>query len=412
MPLAALRAADLPIPAWFVVRPEAFLDSLTAEQRKILDSAGDITEVRRILDDLRPAPAVTAELSTALAELCPDGAPVAVRSSASDEDGTQHSFAGQLDTFLFVPAADVPAKVAAVWRSGFSDRILAYRREHHLGPTPRPPAVLVQRMVPADAAGVAFGADPVSGRRRLAVVSAVYGLGTALVSGDADADTYHVDRDGTIVTRAVADKLVAHRPAPGQGEGVAAAAVPPEQARLPALNDDQVRAVAELARRTGRHFGRPQDIEWAIEGGKLFLLQSRPITSLERTADPDGVVNIWDDSNIAESYNGVTTPLTFSFARRAYEEVYRQFCRMLSVPESKITASANVFRHMLGLIQGRIYYNLLNWYRLIALLPGYQANRGFMEQMMGVKEKLPDHLVGGRDVLHLGAARQGSPATW
>src|SRR5205807_7820799 len=107
------------------------------------------------------------------------------------------------------------------------------------------------------------------------------------------------------------------------------------------------------------------------------------------------------NSNIAESYNGVTTPLTFSFARRAYEEVYRQFCRILSVPEAKITASANVFRHMLGLIRGRVYYNLLNWYRLLTLLPGFQSNRGFMEQMMGVKESLSEHLV-----------QEMTPSTW
>ena len=110
------------------------------------------------------------------------------------------------------------------------------------------------------------------------------------------------------------------------------------------------------------------------QSGRLYLLQSRPITSLAAVADPDGVLNIWDNSNIAESYNGVTTPLTFSFARRAYEEVYRQFCRILRVPEAKIIEhSANVFRHMLGLIRGRIYYNLLNWYRLLALLPGFRS---------------------------------------
>ena len=373
--LAALRQAELPIPAWFVIVPDAFHASLLPEQ------------------DPTPSSEVQAELRDALAELCPDGALVAVRSSASDEDGAQHSFAGQLDSFLFVRPEEVAARVAAVWRSGFSERIVAYRREHGLPLAPRPPAVLVQRMVQADAAGVAFGADPVSGRRRLAVVSAVYGLGTALVSGEADADTFHVDQDGTIVERTIADKRLAHRAAPGSGEGVAAVAVAEEQARQPALTDKQVQAVAELVRRTGKHFGRPQDIEWAIEGGKLYLLQSRPITSLANVADPDGVLNLWDNSNIAESYNGITTPLTFSFARRAYEEVYRQFCRILSVPEGKIEASNEVFRHMLGLVRGRVYYNLLNWYRLLTLLPGFKANRHFMEQMMGVKEGLPEDFV-------------------
>lgn len=393
--LASLRLAGLSIPAWFVIRPEAFRDSLSPEQNQTIGNAQDESAIRAVVAVLQPSSAVASELADALAEMCPDDAPVAVRSSASDEDGAQHSFAGQLDSFLFVSAAEVAAKVAAVWRSGFGDRLLAYRREHKLGSTLRPPTVLVQRMVKADAAGVAFGGDPVSGRRRLAVVSAVLGLGTSLVSGDADADTYHVDGDGSIVERVVADKRVTHRACPGHGEGVEAVAVTDDQTRRPALTDEQVQSVADLVRRTGRHFGRPQDIEWAIEAGQLYLLQSRPITSLARMADPDGIINIWDNSNIAESYNGITTPLTFSFARRAYEEVYRQFCRMLSVPEAKITASADVFRHMLGLIQGRVYYNLLNWYRLIALLPGFQSNRGFMEEMMGVKEPLSKHLVAG-----------------
>ncbi|MGH2362189.1 MAG: PEP-utilizing enzyme, partial [bacterium] len=149
----------------------------------------------------------------------------------------------------------------------------------------------------------------------------------------------------------------------------------------------------ELARRTGRHFGRPQDIEWAIEDGCLYLLQSRPITSLSRIGDPDGALNLWDNSNIAESYGGVTTPLTFSFARRAYEEVYRQFCRMMRVPPATIAAHNGTFRRMLGLIRGRVYYNLLNWYRLLSMLPGFTVNRRFMEQMMGVREGLPESLL-------------------
>jgi pyruvate,water dikinase len=397
--LASLRQAGLPIPAWLVVTPDVFHKSLSLEQQDTLHAAGDADAFRAVVEQVWPAAEVLRELLAAVDELCADGALVAVRSSASDEDGAQHSFAGQLDSFLFVRREDIAEKVAAVWRSGFSERIVAYRREHGLPRPPRPPAVLVQRMVNADVAGVAFGADPVSGRRRVAVVSAVWGLGTALVSGDADADTFLVDEDGTIIERTIAHKRIAHRAsglnpkAPGNSEGVISVALSDEQARAPALDDHQVRLVAELVRRTGKHFGRPQDIEWAIEEGRLFLLQSRPITSLAQVADPDGVVNLWDNSNIAESYNGITTPLTFSFARRAYEEVYRQFCRILRVPEAKIEASADVFRHMLGLVRGRVYYNLLNWYRLLTLLPGFKANRCFMEQMMGVKEGLPEHFV-------------------
>ena len=125
------------------------------------------------------------------------------------------------------------------------------------------------------------------------------------------------------------------------------------------------------------------------EGGPASLLQSRPITSLQALPDPDAPLTIWDNSNIVESYSGVTTPLTFSFARDAYQHVYQQFCRMMGVPEREITQHEETFANMLGLVRGRLYYNLLNWYRMLALLPGYRSNRRFMEQMMGVKEPLP-----------------------
>jgi pyruvate,water dikinase len=393
--LAALAEAELPIPRWIVVLPSAFYAGLTPDQVEKLNATRDEAVIRELVGRATVPSELRAELEATFAELCPLGEPVAVRSSASDEDGFQHSFAGQLDSYLFVLPGDVPDKVTAVWRSGFSERITAYRREHGLRVAPHAPAVLIQRMVRADVSGVAFGADPVSGRRGIAVVSALYGLGTALVSGECDADTFQVDRDNRIVQRNIAEKRTQHLPDPGSAEGVKSVPVPDDRAKQPALSDEQIVAVAELLRRTGQFFGRPQDIEWAIEDGLLYLLQSRPITSLDQTADPDGVFNLWDNSNIAESYNGVTTPLTFSFARRIYEEVYRQFCRILRVPEAAIAESDEVFRHMLGLVRGRVYYNLLNWYRLLTLLPGFQANRRFMEQMMGVKEGLPESVAAG-----------------
>jgi pyruvate,water dikinase len=364
--LARAQSAGLPVPAWFVVSSAAFSDSLTPDQRRALEDAADPATLARVVDGVMPNPAIAAAIDAAVRRLSPGGELVAVRSSASDEDGAEHSFAGQLESFLNVAPADVTTKVREVWRSGFTDRIAAYRREHGLALLPHPPAVLVQRMVNPRAAGVAFGADPVSGRAGIAVVTAVPGLGDALVSGAADADTWLVDRSGTIVER----RIVGDRPA---------------------LTDAEVQEVAALTRAAGRHFGRAQDVEWAI-GDRLMLLQSRPITSAQSMADPDARLTIWDNSNIVESYSGVTTPLTFSFARDIYEYVYRQFCRMMGVPEAVIAAQDDTFRNMLGLIRGRLYYNLLNWYRVLAMLPGYRLNRRFMEQMMGVKEPLPEAL--------------------
>jgi rifampicin phosphotransferase len=372
--LADAEQAGLAVPPWIVLSTDAFEASLAC--------AGSIERIRISAE-------VLGELTAAVAALAPGGELLAVRSSAADEDGAAHSFAGQLESCLGVPPEDVPARVLDVWRSAFTDRMLAYRREHALPPLSCPPAVLIQRMVQPRAAGVAFSADPVSGRRGVAVVSAVPGLGSAIVSGEADADTWLVARDGAIVDRRIVAKRTMHVVDGACDGGVRTAVVPEDRAATPALSDAEVKEVAALARASARHFGRPQDIEWAV-ADRLYLLQSRPITSLRSMPDPDGRLAIWDNSNIVESYSGVTTPLTFSFARGIYRHVYEQFCRMMGVPPRLITEHDETFRNMLGLVRGRMYYNLLNWYRMLALLPGYGVNARFMEQMMGVKEPLPD----------------------
>ena len=372
--LHALGAFALPIPAWFVITPSAWKSCrVNAQDDRQVEVPDDIAQ---------------AWIAAATALAGPEGL-LAVRSSASDEDGGEHSFAGQLDSFLAVRPQEVIEKIIAVWQSAFSERMVAYRASRGLG-APQPPAVLIQQLIHADTAGVAFSVDPVSGRWGQAVVSAVFGLGTKLVGGDGDADTWRVDRAGMINERIIVNKTHAHRPKPGAGEGVADEMV--VNSTAPSLSDKQVQAVAVLARQCASCCGRPQDIEWAYQAGKLYLLQSRPITTLGMLPDPDGRPALWDNSNIAESYGGITTPLTYTFARRAYEEVYRQFCRIMGVQLAKIDQHADTFRTMIGIIRGRVYYDLLNWYRVLALLPGFQANRGFMEQMMGVKEGLPSEL--------------------
>jgi pyruvate,water dikinase len=386
--LARLFLAGFPVPPWFIVLPDAF--------RRSADVVDPRWAERRLGDPGFPGwvatlslhPDVAAEIEACLRDRLP-GADVAVRSSARGEDAPGHSFAGQLESYLWVPRADVPRRIALVWASAFTPRVLAYRRERGLEGAPEPPAVIVQQMVDPEAAGVAFSSDPVGGRRAVAVVSAVWGLGAGLVSGECDADTWRVDRTGEIIERHIARKAVARRRDPAAGDGTTAVAVAESARERPCLADETVQAAAALARRAAEHFGCPQDIEWAQAGGVLTLLQSRPITSLADLADPDGAWALWDNSNIAESYSGITTPLTFSFARMAYAAVYEQFCRLMAVPEERIAANRVVFRRMLGLVRGRIYYNLLSWYRVLALLPGFTINRRFMEQMMGVKAGLP-----------------------
>jgi pyruvate,water dikinase len=416
--LMRLARAGFPVPEAFVLSADAFYDSLTPGQRSSLESGAEPARLRAALADAVPSAAVRRELAAALIGLTPDAGLLAVRSSAAGEDGRRHSFAGQLRSFLYVRPEDLETRVADVWRSGFGEAVYAYRTEHGLPSPPPAPAVIVQQMIDPDAAGVAFSADPLTGNRSLALVASVIGAGTAVVSDDADSDLHEVDPRGRIVKRRIARKRFAYRAAPGTPEGVAPVPVRGDAVSAAALTDTQARRVADAARRIEVMLGVPQDIEWAFLGDRLHILQARPITTLRPAAGGDER-QIWDNSNIVESYGGITTPLTFSFARRAYEGVYRQFCRTMRVPAGVIAENGPVFVRMIGLIRGRVYYNLLNWYRMIQLLPGYSLNRRFMEQMMGVREAAeldppgptrPTAARRLRDLVHLGSTVLGLSA--
>ena len=188
--LAELSQIGLPIPRGFVLLPTAFTDSLAE-----ICYPSSIPGVRSSIPSHLSGPVLHA-LQQALAELCPRGEPVAVRSSAMEEDGDQLSYAGQLESFLGVLPEQIPGQVIEVWRSAFSQHLQSYRRQTETEAAPSAPAVLIQRFITAASSGVAFGADPVTGKRSVTVINAVYGLASALVAGDQSADTYVVDRSG------------------------------------------------------------------------------------------------------------------------------------------------------------------------------------------------------------------------
>lgn len=361
--LAQLRQANIgEIPPFVALLPSAYTQSAQATSAPTTSEPEPSAELMHTLKQTLQAAHITE--------------PFAVRSSALDEDGTEHSFAGQLSSYLDVSAADLADKIAAVWQSGLSGAVVAYRKERGLdqeGDHAEPPAVIIMSMLQPKTAGVAFSAHPVSGDRETVVINAVAGLAEKLVSGEETGQSYQVGQVGQATGSDGADQL---------------------------LSAEEQQAIAELARTCEKHFGRPQDIEWAItteptrpQSWRLWLLQSRPITTLKPDfSSPDDATVWWDNSNIIESYSGVTTPLTFSFARRAYAAVYRRFLALLGVADADIIRNGSVLDGMIGLYRGRIYYNLNHWYQMLSLLPGFSFNRRFMETMMGVAEGMPADL--------------------
>ena len=375
-----LSHAGAPVPRFFVIGAPAFERFLAGAG---IDLEGE--DLERRIEAARVPDQLGRQIRAAFAAL--GARRVAVRSSALAEDSVSHSFAGQLRTYLHVERPDaVIDAVRGCWASQFSAHALAYMRQNQLRPGDARVAVVVQEMVDAERAGVVFTLDPVSGARDRIVISAVHGLGEGLVSGLLDADTYHLDR----YTRAVVSRTLARkttRLVRGAGGGVREEPVPVPDQDTPALDERALADLCEASLAIERQFGRPQDIEWATAGGELFILQARPITTTAAAAQP---IQVWDNANIVESYAGVTSPLTFTFARNAYYQVYVQFCQVMGVRREVVAARDHMLRNMLGYIEGRVYYNLINWYNLVGLFPGFSHNRQFMEGMMGVRESLPE----------------------
>ncbi len=305
--------------------------------------------------------ATRAQLLDAVTKL--GSGPYAARSSAMEEDGDAHSHAGQFLSLLNLTKRQLPTACVKVFKSGKQESVTGYRSTRGLEGEGGGTAVLVQQMVDARVAGIAFTADPVSGKRNRIIISAIEGLGDKLVGGEEDGETYILDKSGAVLEKNVEQDI---------------------------LSKSDLDALHQLVLKVEEACGSPQDIEWAFEDDELFLLQARPITTQLRPEPvEDTMLTIFDNSNIVESYPGMISPLTYSFAQYAYARVYRSFIKLLGVNGQKVSDNAAIFDNMLARLDGRIYYNLINWYKALALLPGFSINSAHMETMMGVDEPMP-----------------------
>ena len=285
--LARMTALGVPVPPGFVVPAsalEAALADTVAAIRDVLARGQRGEDLARVADEahalVRAADsggAFPAEVARAYARLGEGDVPVAVRSSATAEDSQTASFAGAQETYLHVRGVDaIVERIRDCWCSFFTERALFYRREKgslsDLGM-----AVVVQRMVQPDVSGVMFTIDPTKGRRDPMVVEAVFGLGEGAVSGQLTPDQYVLARDGRLKrTRLHAQPFaIVHDPAGGVREERLA----PERGEAQTLGEQQLAWLARVGVDLEERLGGPQDIEWALQGGELFVLQARPVTA-------------------------------------------------------------------------------------------------------------------------------------
>jgi pyruvate,water dikinase len=291
--LGELTGADLPVPPGFVVTAgtyrtfieEAGIDEelfsvvdVDAEDSAALEAAHE--RAHELIVETPVPPSVREEIVEAYRSIGDGETFVAVRSSATAEDLPDASFAGQQETFLNVTEDDLVDRVQECWASLFSQRAIYYRNQQGFPHDEVDIAVVVQTMVDAEKSGVMFTSHPSTGDPRI-IVEAAWGLGEAVVAGAVSPDNYVVDRTtGEVETMTVATKKLMHVKDDETGETVERE-VPPDKRDQQVLTQAEIDRLIELGTKVEDHYGEPQDVEWAVAGGEVYMLQSRPITTID-----------------------------------------------------------------------------------------------------------------------------------
>jgi pyruvate,water dikinase len=297
--LARMAAAGLPVPAGFHITTAAYRcfvtehglqeDILAAVSAVSADQPATLEEASKQISALfasRMMPdTITMAIRQAYAELGGGDLSVAVRSSATTEDLPEMSFAGQQETYLNMRgAAMVLDAVKRCWASLWTARAIGYRALHHIAPEDVSLAVVVQELVPADAAGILFTANPLTGARDQVMINAAWGLGEAIVGGQVTPDTITIDKTSrTITQQEVSAKNVMTVRTP---DGTHEEPVPADQRNQAVLSPTQAAELARIAVQIEDLYGRPMDIEWALHDGHISIVQARPITALPDFSPP------------------------------------------------------------------------------------------------------------------------------
>ncbi len=403
--MANMSQKGFPIPEWLCLTTDAYHSFIDDNKlQDVFDKSLEVSELsRKVREEFikNEIPQnILDKIYTELNSIGLEGAYLAIRSSGLDEDSADHSFAGQFSSFLYQKSKEeIELSIKECWASAYTERALSYRIKKGLPIQNLSVGIVIQKMINSEKSGVTFSRNPIDPTdRENLLISASYGQCEGIVSGEIDTDEILVNRSNFTFDAKVTkkeQKLIQSETINSRGHMIKNVDVEVELQEKLCITDAEIETVSKLALKLEVEFEKPQDCEWAIENGEVYLVQTRPITTLphEELFNQKHMKDLevlWDNSNIVESYSGVTSPLTFSFASYAYQQVYIQFCEIMGVPDNIIKDFSAMFRNMLIIMRGRIYYNLINWYKLVLLLPGSSENKSFMNTMMGVRDGTND----------------------
>jgi rifampicin phosphotransferase len=363
--LFRLQLQGLPVPPLVVVPYDALKTLFHFDDAPLRKKLTTLTnnnivettaEIEHLLQSLPINLSTYAQLNQEVTACLNTSRNFAVRSSVRYEDSAAASFAGMFDTVLNVEPSLLAESIRTCLRSLYKLPLLDYSLQKGVNPAENQLSVVIQEMVQASVSGVLFTMNA-SGNYNDLLICCALGSGEGVVNNTSETTSYYVNRQN----RSVQKK--------------------DEEAEL--LTPEQLAELYETALHIEKSFGFPQDIEFSYdEAGKLHILQARPITTIDITT-----LKIIDNTNIVESYPGITLPLTFSFAKAAYQEVFTSSARLFKISEEKIREKTPELSTMITHVQGRIYYNLHNWYKLMQMILSSGSSLQAWETLIGVHSK-------------------------
>lgn len=347
--LTIMKNAGLPVPEFETFSFDELVESKAKIEAAMKAAEGKTAaEKSRMLKEAARA-SVSGNWSTKLR-----GEKFSVRSSSCVEDSAENSFAGQFDTFLNVERGDITEKITECVCSLYNENVLVYMEQAGLDIGMLKMNVIVQRMVNADVSGIVFTANP-QGILNESVIVAGRGLGENVVSDKIDTTSYYYSLTDDIYYYDGKENL---------------------------LSDEKVHELIDTSKIICDYIGKYTDIEFAIENDELFILQARPITTIS-----DEKPLLFDNSNIVESYPGLSLPLTVSFVEMVFAGVFKDTARRLLKNKKELEKRYDILENTVGTSNGRLYYNLNSWYSAIKFLPFSQKFIAVWQELVGVKYK-------------------------
>lgn len=281
----------------------------------------------------------------------------AIRSSSNIEDGLHNSFAGQFDTYLNVSKKDILNKITLCTESLYNENVLQYIKEKQIPITDLKMNIIIQEMVSSEYSGIIFTSNP-QGLINESVIVVGEGLGNNVVEDKIDTTSYYYNNT---------DKIYYY------------------EGKKDYLEENTIKELIEISNKIKNILGEYLDIEFAISKNKIYILQARTITTID-----DSNPLILDNSNIVESYPGLSLPITISFVKSVYSGVFKNVARRVLKNDRELLKHKQVFKNMIGSANGRIYYKISNWYTLIKFLPFNKKIIPVWQEMLGVKNKSYD----------------------